>query len=127
MENTRSEQLIELGAAIAATREKLRIMEGQWKALLSHDQPAASVKEQPKYLIEEMSPPVPLTERVIELLGKNATHAWSASEVAKELGVPANKMNTMRSTLFRLVEEKRIDKAGPGMFNTKQGQHVAAA
>ncbi len=130
MSSTNRERVIELATLIAAEREKLRKLEAEMDTLLAPEPVAvaAAVRVQPTYPIESSVPmPVPLTERVIDLLRKNADRAWGVNDVAKQLAVPTNKMNTLRATLFRLVEERRIDKAGPGMFKTKQGQHVAAA
>jgi len=123
---SRRERIIELAREIDATRGKLHAMEAEMDSLLPTEEPSARAVSPIK--IETHVPmPQTLTERVIGFLEQNRAHAFGASEVASGIQLSADRITSLRSTLVRLVEEERIERAAPGAYRAKQEQHHAAA
>ena len=120
---SRRERIIELAREIDATRGKLRAMEAEIDSLLPSEQPAAVAVATTVTATAEVS----LTDRVIGFLLDNRPRSFSAAELAAALHLPADRMNSLRSTLVRLVDEQRIARPEPGRYSTRLvTQHAAA-
>jgi len=121
---SRRERIIELAREIDATREKLHAMEAEMDSLLPKDEPSAPAGGK---IFLDTNLVIPLTERVIKFLELSKGRAFGAVGVAQGIQLPTDKMTSLRSTLVRLVDEKRIERPAPGLYRAKQEQqHVAA-
>jgi hypothetical protein len=118
----RRERIIELAREIDTMRGKLHAMEAEMDSLLPKDEPSAPAT---KYVIDT-SAFVPLTERVIGFLETNRGRKYGANGIAQGIELTSDKMTSLRSTLVRLVDEKRIERAEPGVYCARQEQHAAA-
>jgi hypothetical protein len=117
------ERIIELGAEISATRAKLAAMEAEMDSLLPSEQStsARSATVVPAGQFSEGT----LTDRVIRFLNFFDAEAFTAANIATALQLPRDKMNSLRSTLVRLVEEEKIDRPEPGKYRARREQNVA--
>jgi|SRR5277367_5745520 len=117
------ERIIELGADISSTRTKLASMEAEMDSLLTSE-PAtvAFVNLAATNAFADGT----LTDRVIRFLTTFGTDSFTAVNVATALQLPADRMSSLRSTLVRLVEEKRIDRPEPGKYRARQEENAAA-
>ena len=121
----RRERIIELATQIPAVRERLRAMEAEMDSLLPEDEPATTTPAAPTSF--DVTIFTPLTERVIRFLEANKGGRYGADDIAKGVALTSDKMTSLRSTLVRLVDEDRIERAEPGVYRAKQKQQHAAA
>lgn len=126
---TRRERIIELATQIAGARERVRVMEAEMDRLLPSEQGAApltpTAKPVPAFTTDSSGGP--LTERLIKFLKLNRGRTFSAGQIATGIELASDKMNSLRSTLVRLVDEDRIERPKPGLYCAKSEQHNAAA
>ena len=123
----RRERIIELATQIAQARQSLRAMETEMDSLLPTEEAASATPTAKPVYSSNPDNNAPLTERVIQYLALNRGRAFNAGDIATGVGLDREKITSLRSTLVRLVEEKRIERSKPGLYRAIQEQHHAAA
>jgi hypothetical protein len=113
------ERAIELAMEIGATRERLRHMEQELDRLRSEDGNAPATAETASGATAGNGmQPGSMASRVIELLGTHPEQAFEAPTIAQQLGI--KNVNSLRGTLRRLADTKRIDKRSRGKFRARR-------
>jgi len=107
----RSERIVQLATEIGAVRERLRQMEAELDSLLPEDND--SLARGAVVSSGNGMHPGSMASRVVELLA-GSEHAFDAPTIAQQLGI--KNVNSLRGTLRRLVDSKKIDKRGRGKF-----------
>jgi hypothetical protein len=119
----RRERIIELATEIATMRDKLRAMEVEMDGLIGSEQSTGQATSTAPYQIEKgVSLPKTVTERVVEWLESNKQKSWGVWDIATGIDLPEEKINSLRSTVIRLVDGKRLEKVSPGLYRAKQGE-----
>jgi hypothetical protein len=59
-----------------------------------------------------------LAHRIVQALERDPTHKFAVEEIARVIG--AHKPQSMRSTLVRLTDAHRINRAGRGRYRAKE-------
>ena len=111
------EHIIELATRIAELRRELHELENEMDTLLGEAKSRAYNEPYGKGL----------TARVLDFFSNNKASAWSPHEMMGPIGLSKDKINSLRTTLIRLVAEKKIEKAGPGKYCTLKQEKSATA
>lgn len=122
------ERIITLATEIAAMREKLRILEGEMDTLIGGGGgEMVSPVSTAQYTIQKGVPvPKSMAAQIVEFLESNKQKAYGVWDIATGIGLPEEKINSLRSTIIRLIDAERIEKMSPGLYRAKQGQQHAA-
>jgi hypothetical protein len=120
------ERIIELATQIAEARQRLRAMEAEMDSLLPTEELSTNTVSHIK--IEKGVPiPLALTERVIKFLEQHRERVFSATGIATGIELPADKITSLRSTLVRLVQERRIERPTPGTYRANRESDAFSA
>jgi hypothetical protein len=131
MNMDKRERIITLATEISAMRDKLRILEAEMDTLIGGGGGGGemvSPVSTAQYTIQKGVPlPKSMAAQVVEFLESNKQKACGVWDIATGIGLPQDKINSLRSTIIRLIDAERIEKVSPGLYRANQEkQHTAA-
>jgi response regulator of citrate/malate metabolism len=128
---TRRERIIELGAIIAADRaqlqtlrERLRANEAEFDRLLRSDAEESALDTVRGGASNTATSVATLGQRCVDMLDATPGERFTAEQIASAVG---SKVDTIRSTLARLADHKRIVKVERGLYKSVRAPEAAPA
>lgn len=101
---------------IDAVRAQLKLLEVEFEQFISDDEKVVDATTTAATTAKDTNGLVPgsMATRVVELLNAHREKIFKAPVIARELGI--KNVNSLRGTLRRLADSKRIDQPGRGKF-----------
>jgi len=118
---TTRERVIQLVNEITALRQQLQARETELDSILPPD--GQRMEFSPSVDLGNLVPGS-IASRVLELLTAHAGRSFDAPTIAQELGI--KNINSLRGTLLRMADGKRIQKASRGMYQARKDLRAVA-
>jgi hypothetical protein len=112
---TKRDRILQLAIQINAAHEQLRKLEDEFAQLVPDEEEGVVVHASSNGDNHDLGP---ATDRIVGLLKVHPNQQFHARDVAKRLDL--KNFNSLRGTLQRLANEKRIDRAGRGKYRARK-------